>query len=244
MSNAVVLEVSGLSKRFGGIVALNNVNLKITKEEIVGIIGPNGAGKTTLVNCVTGIYRPDSGRVFFLGEDITGKPPHLIALKGVARTWQKIRPFYNMSVIEAVTAGALLRTKDVLKAREEAMEVLEFVGFPRSKFEMLGRNITLIEHKLVDLARAIATKPKLLFIDEVVAGLRPHEVDVIADVVRKINREMGITLGVIEHVMRFVMSISDRIVVLHEGKLLTQGTPAEVARDPLVVEAYLGTKPV
>ncbi len=244
MSNAVVLEVSGLSKRFGGIVALNNVSLKITKREIVGIIGPNGAGKTTLVNCVTGIYRPDSGKVFFLGEDITGKPPHLIALKGVARTWQKIRPFYNMSVIEAVTAGALLRTKDVLKAREEATEVLEFVGFPKSKFEMLGRNITLIEHKLVDLARAIATKPKLLFIDEVVAGLRPHEVDVIADVVRRVNREMGITLGVIEHVMRFVMSISDRIVVLHEGRLLTQGTPAEVARDPLVVEAYLGTKPV
>ncbi len=244
MSDAVLLEVINLSKHFGGIIALNNVSMRITKGEILGIIGPNGAGKTTLVNCVTGIYRPDSGRVIFLGEDITGKQPHFIALKGIARTWQKIRPFYNMTVIEAVTAGALLRTKDVLKAREEAAEILEFVGIPRSKFEVLGKNIALIEHKLVDLARAIATKPKLLFLDEVVAGLRPHEVDVIADVVRKVNREMGITLGVIEHVMRFVMNISDRIVVLHEGRLLTQGRPAEVAKDPLVVEAYLGTKPV
>lgn len=244
MSNTALLEVNNLSKRFGGIIALNNVNLKINEGEIVGIIGPNGAGKTTLVNCVTGIYKPDSGKVLFLGEDITGKSPHVIAVKGIARTWQKIRPFYNMSVIEAVTAGALLRTKDVLKAREEAVEILEFIGFPKSKFETLGKNITLIEHKLVDLARAIATKPKLLFLDEVVAGLRPHEVDVIADVVKRINRDIGITLGVIEHVMRFVMSISDRVVVLHEGRLLTQGTPAEVARDPLVVEAYLGTKPV
>lgn len=244
MSDMTLLEVSGLSKRFGGIVALNNVSMKITKGEIVGIIGPNGAGKTTLVNCVTGIYKPDSGKVFFLGEDITGKPPHIVAVKGIARTWQKIRPFYNMTVIEAVTTGALLRTRDVLKAREEAMEILEFIGFPRSKFEMLGKNITLIEHKLVDLARAIATKPKLLFLDEVVAGLRPHEVDVIANVVKRINRELGITLGVIEHVMRFVMGISDRVIVLHEGRLLTQGTPAEIARDPLVIEAYLGTKPV
>lgn len=244
MSDTTLLEVNNLSKRFGGIIALNNVNLRINKGEIVGIIGPNGAGKTTLVNCVTGIYKPDSGKVLFLGEDITSEPPHVVAAKGIARTWQKIRPFYNMSVIEAVTAGALLRTKEVLKAREEAAEILEFIGFPKSKFETLGKSITLIEHKLVDLARAIATKPKLLFLDEVVAGLRPHEVDVIADVVKRINRDMGITLGVIEHVMRFVMSISDRVVVLHEGRLLTQGTPAEVARDPLVVEAYLGTKPV
>ena len=244
MSDATLLEVVNLSKRFGGIIALNNVSLKINKGEILGIIGPNGAGKTTLVNCVTGIYRPDSGRVFFLGEDITGKPPHLVAVKGIARTWQKIRPFYNMTVIEAVTAGALLRTKDVLKARNKAEEVLEFIGFPKSKFEMLGKNIALIEHKLVDLARAVATEPKLLFLDEVVAGLRPNEVDIIADVIKKINKEMRVTLGVIEHVMRFVMNVSDRIVVLHEGRLLTQGTPAEVARDPLVIEAYLGTKPV
>ena len=244
MSNTVLLEATNISKRFGGIVALNNVNIKINKGEILGIIGPNGAGKTTFVNCVTGIYKPDSGKVFFLSEDITSKPPHLIALKGIARTWQKIRPFYNMTVIEAVTAGALLRTRDVIKARNKATEVLEFIGFPRSKFEVLGKNITLIEHKLVDLARAVATEPKLLFLDEVVAGLRPHEVDIIADVVRKINKEMRVTLGIIEHVMRFVMNISDRIVVLHEGRLLTQGTPAEVARDPLVVEAYLGTKPV
>ncbi|MEM2021561.1 MAG: ABC transporter ATP-binding protein, partial [Zestosphaera sp.] len=146
--------------------------------------------------------------------------------------------------IDAVMTGALLRSNEPTKARREAAEILEFVGFPRSKFEILGKNITLIEHKLVDLARALATKPKLLFLDEVVAGLRPSEIDVMTEVVKKVNKEMKITLGVVEHVMRFVMSASDRVIVLHEGMLLAEGPPSEIAYNPSVVEAYLGTKPL
>ncbi len=244
MKSDTLLEVRKLSKRFGGIVALNSVDVEIREGELVGIVGPNGAGKTTLINCITGIYKPEAGKVVFLGEDITGKAPHEIALRGIARTWQKVRPFLNMSVIDAVTTGALLKTNEPAKARREAMEILEFIGFPRSKFETLGKNITLIEHKLVDLARALATKPKLLLLDEVVAGLRPSEIDVITEVVKKVNKEMKITLGVVEHVMRFVMSVSDRVIVLHEGMLLAEGSPSEIAYNPSVIEAYLGTKPI
>jgi len=244
MSSEVILRTEGLTKRFGGIVAVNNVSLSIRQGEIVGIIGPNGAGKTTLINCITGVYKPDSGRVYLMGVDITGKPPHEIALNGIARTWQKVRPFTKMTVLEAVTSGALLRTNDVSKARDEALKILSKIGFPENKYTALGKNITLVEHKLVDLARAIATKPKVLFIDEVVAGLRPHEVEVMVDVVKKVNKEFNITLGVVEHVMRFVMNISNRVLVLHEGRLIAEGRPEEIAQNPLVIEAYLGTRPV
>ncbi len=244
MSSEPILRVEGLVKRFGGVVALNGVSLEVRRGEILGIIGPNGSGKTTLVNCVTGIYRPDFGRVYLLGEDITGEPPHLVASKGVARTWQKVRPFAKMTVLEAVMAGALLRTGDVEEARREAVNVLTMIGFPREKFDSPGRSISLVEHKLVDLARAVATRPKLLLVDEIVAGLRPHEVEAMVGVIRRVNKELGVTLGVIEHVMRFIVSISDRVVVLHEGRLIAEGPPSEVVQNPLVVEAYLGTRPM
>jgi len=241
---AQLLVVNNLTKRFGGIVAVNNVSVTISKGEIVGIIGPNGAGKTTLVNCITGIHKPDAGKVLFKNEDITGLPPHTIALKGIARTWQKVRPFIKMRAIEAVMTGALLRVKDVDEARNIAVDLLKLVGFPSHKIEAYGKDLTLIEHKLVDLARALATKPELLFIDEVVAGLRPFEVDFMMKVVKDINKNLNVTLGVIEHVMRFVMNISERIVVLHEGRLIAEGSPEEVANNPLVIQAYLGTKPM
>ncbi|WP_440059519.1 ABC transporter ATP-binding protein [Thermogladius sp. 4427co] len=239
-----ILEVRNVSKRFGGVVALDDVSVSIQPGEIVGLIGPNGSGKTTLFNCITGVYKPDKGRIYFYNKDITGLQPHVIAKLGIARTWQKVRPFRNMSVLEAVATGALLRTNSINTAREIAIKSLELVGVPRETWGKLGSEITLVEHKLVDLARAIATEPKLLLLDEIAAGLRPSEQERLSSVIKKIHAEKGVTIIIVEHVMRFVMSLSKRIYVLHEGRLIAEGPPEEVASNPRVIEAYLGIKPV
>lgn len=192
-----LLKVVNVVKRFGGIIAVNHMTMEVHENEILGLIGPNGAGKTTLFNCITGVYKPEEGDIFFRGERITGLPPHVIITKGIARTWQKVRPFKKLSVLDAVTVGALLRVSDVDDAREKAKEVLEFVGIEKTKWERLGTEITLIEHKLVDLARALVTEPRLLLLDEVVAGLRPHEMSRLAKVLLKIREEKKMTMIVV-----------------------------------------------
>jgi len=239
---STLLETRKLTKRFGGIIAVKEVDFKVEKGVIKGLIGPNGSGKTTLINCITGVHRPDEGRVFFESRDITGLPPHRAAKIGVARTWQIVRPFKKMTVLEAVMTSALIRVKDLSVARSEAVDVLKLLGFTEELMNRRGSDITLVQHKLVDLARAIVLKPKLLFIDEIAAGLRPVEVEGLIELLRRVHRELDITMVVVEHLMTFIMKLSDEIAVMHEGQLIAEGPPEEVAKNPRVVEVYLGMR--
>jgi branched-chain amino acid transport system ATP-binding protein len=233
-----LLEVRELGKRFGGLVATDGVSFSLGAGEIVGLIGPNGAGKTTLFNCVAGTFAPTRGEVLLEGERISGLPPERVAALGVARTFQIVRVFRSLTVVENVMVGAMLREKAVRAAETIALENLAFTGLGRRARDPASL-LTVAEQKRLEVARALATRPRLLLLDEVMAGLTPSEVQEAVDLVRRI-RARGIACIVVEHVMEGIMPLADRIVVLDRGRKIAEGPPAAVAADPAVIEAYLG----
>ena len=233
-----LLEVRSVTKRFGSLVVIDNLSFSICKGETLGLIGPNGAGKTTLFNLISGYYRPDQGKITFLGRDISTLEPHEICEKGIARTFQLVKPFSKMTVFDNIVVGALLRTKGMEKARAEAEDIIEMVGLNEAR-EAPAKNLTMAKRKLLELARSIATKPKLLLVDEVVAGLNAEEIDEVLALLKRI-KSTGVTLCLVEHVMKAIMSVSDRILVLDRGAKVAEGSPEEVSIHKGVIQAYLG----
>ncbi len=233
-----ILEIKNVSRHFGGLKAVDQVSITIEKGQIYGLIGPNGAGKSTLFNCVAGAFPPTSGKVIFKDQDITGMKPWNICRMKIARTFQIVKPFQTKTVLFNAMVGAFIRSNNVTEARDMALDALEKFHLA-DKRNMLAKNLTIADRKRLEFARALATNPELLLLDECMAGLRPNEVDETLDVIRWI-RDRGVTIFVIEHIMRAIMSISDRITVIQFGKKIMDGTPLEVAKDERVIKAYLG----
>jgi branched-chain amino acid transport system ATP-binding protein len=233
-----LLEIRGVSKRFGGLSALTDVSCEVNKGEILGLIGPNGAGKTTLFNVVNGFYPPSKGEIVFNGERISLLKPHQICKRGIGRTFQVVRPLRRMTVLDNVMASAFLRAKDKAEAEKMALDHLRFTGLSEDS-RLLSNGLPLGKRKKLEITRALATQPEMLLLDESFAGLNPSEQNELVTMIREI-RNRGITIMVIEHHMKVIMSLSDRIVVLNYGQKIAEETPKEISSNPLVIEAYLG----
>jgi len=237
MSGAM-LKLEAVRMAFGGLIAVDDVSFEVTPGEIVGIIGPNGAGKTTIFNAVSGYYRPTRGRISFLSQDVTGRQPYELAAMGIGRTFQIVKPFAGLSVLENILVASYLRHPHQGEARGKAWEVLRFIGLA-DRADLPAAGLTLAGRKRLEMGKALALEPKLLLLDEVVAGLNPTEADQTVQLILKI-RDAGVTILIVEHIMRVIMKISTRIIVLNYGRMIAQGRPEEVARDRQVIEAYLG----
>ncbi|UJX40914.1 ABC transporter ATP-binding protein [Desulfovibrio sp. JY] len=236
MSN--ILEITALTKNFGGLTAVSALDLHIAKGEIMALIGPNGAGKSTVFNLVAGVYAPTEGTIRFKGEVINGRKPWDLCKMGLARTFQIVKPFGSKTVLYNVMVGAFLHNETTHKAREKAEEVMAILGLDHLRDRLAG-NLTIADRKRLEIGKALATDPELLLLDEVMAGLRPTEVDDMIAVIRGL-RDRGVTVFVIEHIMRAVMALSDRVAVVQFGQKIAEGTPEEVTRDENVIKAYLG----
>jgi branched-chain amino acid transport system ATP-binding protein len=237
-----VLTVENISIRFGGLVAVHNLSLSVDPGEILGLIGPNGAGKTTAFNMISGYYHPDEGRVIFDGQDVTRRRPDQICKLGLARTFQVVKPFPQLTVFENVVVGAYNRTNDKKVAGRKAQEVIDFLGMSGMAQQLAG-SLPVASRKRLEIAKALATGPKMILLDEAMAGLRPAETDQIIELVRQVSNE-GIAMLLVEHVMHVIMSLAHRIVVLHHGEVIAQGEPNAVVRDQAVIDAYLGGETV
>jgi len=233
-----ILAAQNLTKSFGGLLAVSSLSFQLKPGEILGLIGPNGAGKTTVFNLLTGFMPPDSGAVHLEGDLILGLQPHEICRRGLVRTFQIVRPFLNISVLDNVLVGALVRTGSVARARDHARSVIDFVGLGAMTYAE-AQSLPLPLRKRLELARALATQPKVLLLDEVMAGLNPTEVDELIALVRQINQS-GVSILLIEHVMRGVMALSQRVIVINYGRTIAEGPPDDIVKNPTVIEAYLG----
>ena len=233
-----LLEANEITKRFGGLVAVGNLSLSVDKGQILGLIGPNGAGKTTAFNMISGFCKADEGEIIFDGKEISGLRPDQICKLGLTRTFQVVKPFPNLSVLDNVMVGAYNRTNERRESRKKAEDIIEFLGMQEMK-GMTAGSLSVAHRKRLEVAKALATDPKIILLDEAMAGLRPTETDEMIELVRQISHQ-GIALLLVEHVMRVIMSLAERIVVIHHGEKIAEGTPQQICQDKAVIDAYLG----